>query len=194
MYDTSVQPGLAELDAIARHISTAYRTAFPATFERRSAPDATSGGPVRREDVPAVVSRVATVADLATLAEMNRQLIQDEGHHNPMTLPEFADRMRQWLEWGEYTAILFEQAAVRVGYALYRDDPDSIYLRQFFIDHRHRRRGLGRQALEVLLVQHWPPGRRATVSVLVNNTAGLAFWHAVGFHDYALTLEMERSS
>ena len=97
-YDRSVQPARAELDVIARPISTAYRAAFPATVERRSAPDATSGGPVRREDVPAVASRVATVADLAALAEMNRQLIQDEGHPNPMTLPEFADRLRQWLE------------------------------------------------------------------------------------------------
>ncbi len=43
-------------------------------------------------------------------------------------------------------------------------------------------------------MQHWRPGKRVTVSVLVSNTVGLAFWRAVGFHDYALTLEMERSS
>ena len=35
----------------------------------------------------------------------------------------------------------------------------------------------------------WPEGARVTVEVLVHNRVGVAFWRALGFQDYALTLE-----
>ncbi len=134
--------------------------------------------------------RVATVEDVPLLAEWNRQLIQDEGHRNPMTLPELAERMRGWLNGGEYTAVVFEDDSEPVAYALYRDEPDSIYLRQLFVARERRRRGVGRQAIRLLVGQHLPPSRRLTVSVLVGNAAALEFWRAVGFADYSLTLEL----
>jgi hypothetical protein len=51
--------------------------------------------------------RFATLADCHALAELNHQLIRDEGHRNPMTVPEVDQRMRSWLA-GEYRAVLFE--------------------------------------------------------------------------------------
>ena len=134
--------------------------------------------------------RKATEADVSLLAAMNRQLILDENHRNQrLTLPELADRMRGFLR-GEYQAILFEQDAAPVAYALYRQDADGIYLRQFFVDRQHRRRGIGRQAMQILKSDVWPPGQRITVEVLANNRLGHEFWKAVGFVDYAITLEM----
>jgi hypothetical protein len=52
-----------------------------------------------------VTYRIATQADVPLLAELNHQLIRDEGHSNPMTVPQLAERMSNWIE-GEYTAIL----------------------------------------------------------------------------------------
>jgi GNAT superfamily N-acetyltransferase len=133
--------------------------------------------------------RRATVDDAAALAAMNWQLIRDEGHRNPMTPAELAMRMSGWLA-GEYEAFLFEDAGAPIGYALYRRDPDYIYLRQFFIRAEHRRQGVGRAAIAWLRQHAWA-GQRVRVEVLVGNTTGVAFWRAMGFADYCLTLEME---
>jgi len=91
---------------------------------------------------------------------------------------------------GEYQAVLFERKGVPVAYALYREEPDMIYLRQFFVDRQHRRSGVGRQAIQLLQTDVWPPAQRIRVEVLVDNRRAYDFWKAVGFADYAITLEM----
>jgi hypothetical protein len=40
--------------------------------------------------------RVATKRDCKILAELNWQLIADEGHRNPMSVPELEARLRDW--------------------------------------------------------------------------------------------------
>jgi predicted acetyltransferase len=131
----------------------------------------------------------ATLSDVNVLADLNHQLIRDEGHRNPMTAAELAERMRLWLA-GEYTAVLFQDDEMVLAYALYREQLTEIYLRQFFVARSARRRGIGRQAIHLLRTQLWPPAKRITVEVLVGNAAAIAFWRSVGFADYALTLEM----
>jgi GNAT superfamily N-acetyltransferase len=135
--------------------------------------------------------RKATEADIGLLATFNLQLIQDEGHRNRMTLPELEVRMRQWLQHA-YEAIIFERYAIPVAYALYRQDAGVIYLRQFFVERQHRGQGIGRRAMQILLAEVWPPDWRITLEVLVHNQTGYAFWKALGFQDYAITLEMMR--
>ncbi|HZZ77166.1 MAG TPA: GNAT family N-acetyltransferase [Gemmataceae bacterium] len=90
--------------------------------------------------------RRAGVDDARTIAAMNWQLIRDEGHRNPMTPAELAARMAGWLG-GEYEAYLFEEAGAPIGYALYRRDPEHVYLRQFSIKSALRRHGVGRAAI-----------------------------------------------
>ncbi|HXR46088.1 MAG TPA: GNAT family N-acetyltransferase [Candidatus Limnocylindrales bacterium] len=133
--------------------------------------------------------RRATLNDCARLAALNQQLIRDEGHRNPMTVPELEQRMKAWLT-SEYAAVLFEDDAEAVAYALYREEPEEIYLRQLFVVRNRRRRGIGRQAMEILRSQIWPKHKRLTVEVLVRNTAAITFWRAVGYQDYSLTLEI----
>jgi len=133
--------------------------------------------------------RRAATADAPVLADMNRLLIRDSGHRNPMTLAELEARMTGWLG-GEYEAVLFEDAGGAVGYALFRRNPEHIYLRQFFVRAADRRRGIGRAAFEWLRENAWVH-RRVRVEVLVGNAAGVAFWRAVGFRDYCLTLELD---
>ncbi len=136
--------------------------------------------------------RKAHLADVNLLAEMNHQLIQDEGHRNPMDVPELERRMVDFLE-GEYDAIIFRlDDDTPVAYALYRHDRDSIYLRQFFVHREYRRQGIGRQAMQTLLSEIWPRGCPITVEVLVKNTAAHEFWKAMGFEDYSIMLELGR--
>ncbi len=124
------------------------------------------------------------------LAEMNHQLIRDEGHRNPMTVPELAERMRGWLSDGSYRAILFEENHEPIAYALFRAEPDaSIHLRQFFVSRDHRRRGVGSRAVATLFREVFPADARVTLDVLAHNDAGASFWAAAGFRRYSVCLE-----
>lgn len=136
-----------------------------------------------------MIYRRATAADCPLLGELNHQLILDEEHRNPMTVPQLVQRMRGWLE-GEYAAIVFEEGGEVVAYALYREQPDEIYLRQLFVVRHRRRQGLGKQAMHLLHSEIWPKTKRLTVEVLVANTAAVAFWRSVGYRDYSLQLEI----
>ena len=140
----------------------------------------------------ALSHRSARTADAAMLGQMNQQLIEDEGHRNRMSVPELERRMRAMLE-GDYTATLFEVGAQVVGYALWREESEWVYLRQFFVARDFRRRSVGRQAIRVLSDQVWPSHTRVRVDVLIGNQPALEFWRGVGFQDYLITLEMDRS-
>ena len=133
--------------------------------------------------------RSATLEDCRLLAELNHQLIQDERHRNRMTIPELEQRMRSWLS-GKYRAVIYEESGAVVAYALFREEAEEIYLRQLFVVRHRRREGLGRRAVELLRSQVWPITKRLTVDVLTSNTNAIAFWHAVGYADYSLTLEI----
>jgi GNAT superfamily N-acetyltransferase len=133
--------------------------------------------------------RRATISDLELLGSLNQQLIEDEGHRNALSLSQLRERMRGWITV-EYTAMLFEYKGEVVGYALYRDEPGLIYLRQFFVRRDRRRKNMGRKAFELLRKQIWPAGKRITVEVLIANEPAVSFWKAVGFKEYALTLEI----
>jgi predicted acetyltransferase len=132
--------------------------------------------------------RLATLADNRLLAELNQQLIRDEGHRNRMTVPELEQRMSRWLA-AEYNAVLFEDGGELVAYALFCEKAGEIYLRQFLVVRDRRRQGLGRQAVRILRSDIWPKNKRLTVGVLVANQGGVAFWRALGYTDYCLTLE-----
>jgi GNAT superfamily N-acetyltransferase len=134
--------------------------------------------------------RHATTADAAVLAAMNRQLIADEGHRNAMTPAELEARMAGWLG-GEYRAVLFEEGGEAIGYALFRREPEFVYLRHLFVRAEYRRRGVARSALAWLRANVWADAPRVRIDVLVGNAGAIAFWRAAGFRDYCLTMEWE---
>lgn len=106
-----------------------------------------------------------------------------------MSVPQLEQRMRDWLN-SEYRAVLFEEDREVVAYALFQDQPDQIYLRQLFVARHKRRRGFGREAVQILRSRIWRKNKRLTVEVLVANESAVAFWRAVGYVDYAVTLEI----
>jgi len=165
---------------------------------------------LKKEDLM-ITWHLATEFDLNLLAEWNHQLIRDEGHRNPMTVPELRQRMAGWLaldrgtkvesfqEAGsaetrtipaEYVSVIFSRQGQPVAYALYRETRDEIYLRQFFVRRDMRRQGIGRRAFQFLREEIWSNSKRLTVEVLVANTAGTAFWRSLGYQDYCLMLEI----
>jgi predicted acetyltransferase len=133
--------------------------------------------------------REAIESDTGLLAEMNSQLSEDENQRNPLSLPALQKRMSKWLS-GEHTAILFERDEQPVAYALYHYQDDFLYLRQFFVIKEKRRQGIGRQAVDILVREVFPPEKRLVVTALSQNPNAIKFWRAVGFSDYCLSLEI----
>jgi GNAT superfamily N-acetyltransferase len=133
--------------------------------------------------------RRASEADYEVLAAMNQQLIKDEGHRNPMSVAELEQRIKFWVA-GDYRGVIFEEGHRPVGYALYREEPEYIYLRQFFIAEECRRQGHGRAAMAWLCSHVWPD-RPVRVEALAGNAVGLAFWRSLGFGEYSVTFEKE---
>jgi GNAT superfamily N-acetyltransferase len=135
--------------------------------------------------------RLATVADIDELAELNARLIEDEGHRNPLTPAELKHRMREWVE-STYSAVLFNRDASTAAYALYCEGDQFgerfIFLRQFFVKPEFRRQGIGRAAIRILYDEIWPPNSRVALDVLCHNSAGRAFWEAMGFREYSMTV------
>lgn len=140
--------------------------------------------------MPEFKVRLAQDADLSMLARWNKQLIEDEGHKNLMTEEELFQRMKTWLA-GEYRAAIFELDGLPLAYALWREDADGVYLRQFFMDRSHRRKGLGRDAVQLWLSEIRPRHKRVWLEVLINNEQGRKFWAACGFGEYAVTMQLK---
>jgi GNAT superfamily N-acetyltransferase len=134
--------------------------------------------------------RRATVNDCSLLADLNHQLIRDEGHRNKMDVVQLSQRMNGWLQFGEYAAVLFQHGGDVVSYALYRETAEVVELRQLFVIRNRRREGIGRQTLTILRGRVWPKTKRLTVEVLAKNAAAVAFWRALGFRDYSMCLEI----
>jgi GNAT superfamily N-acetyltransferase len=135
--------------------------------------------------------RLCEMDDAPLLAAMNRRLIRDEGHRNRMTEPQLEARMRGWLA-GDYQAVIFADEQGPAGYALFRRDCEGAYLRQFYVQPERRRQGVGRAAIRWLFDEVWKDDSRVRLEVLVGNHTGIAFWRAVGFADYCLTMERHR--
>ncbi len=101
--------------------------------------------------------------------------------------------MRHCLE-KDYVAILFEREMELIAYALYREEPDFIYLRQFFVQRHFRGQGLGRMAFRILQTKFWSAQKKLCVEVLAANKEAILFWKAVGFQEYSLALEIPPSA
>ncbi|MCM2477291.1 GNAT family N-acetyltransferase [Rhizobium sp. CG5] len=144
----------------------------------------------------AITLRRASEADLLRIASMNRELIQDEGHRNPMTLVQLEDRAREFLCKGDWYIDLLETDGKVAGFATWREEDDitelsgkRIYLRQFYIARDVRGGGMGRRAFEALMSQRFPPDSRILLEVLHSNPGGQEFWAKMDFTPYSQLVE-----
>jgi GNAT superfamily N-acetyltransferase len=134
-------------------------------------------------------------ADLEALAAMNRALIEDQGSRDIMDVVALRRRFDRFIEEGRRIDV-FERDGALVGFASHAEEdtqaaPEGrhVHLHQFYIERAHRRRGIGREAFQLLAAHRWPPGARVVISVLESNPAGRRFWSDLGFEPYAVTME-----
>lgn len=127
--------------------------------------------------------------DAEKLAELNKQLIEDEKSDNKMSLGELQDRMKSFLET-DYSAYFFMEDNSIIGYALVNTRAEPLYLRQFFIARNFRRNHKGRQAFELLLNELKTD--KIDLEVLSWNEAGLKFWQSCGFAERSRYMRFSR--
>lgn len=122
--------------------------------------------------------KTCELTDCVKLACLNKELIEDEGHDNPMSIEELKTRMEDFIS-GEYRAVYFIEGQEIIGYALVKTTSTPYYLRQFFICREHRRKGYGQQAFTKLLENL--DVETIDLEVLHWNHTGIAFWEKLGF-------------
>ncbi|HEX6119640.1 MAG TPA: GNAT family N-acetyltransferase [Dongiaceae bacterium] len=132
----------------------------------------------------------ATQADIPLLADLNLELYEDERHPYPMDLPALTERMGRWVA-GEYQVLLFRRGTRVAGYAVWREEEFCAYLRQFLICRGQRRQGVGRAVMKLLRRDVLPMGRPVHLEASVWNTGAIAFWRAIGFQDFGLSMELK---
>ncbi len=131
----------------------------------------------------------STEVDL--LAQLNRQLDEDEPHPYPLPVPALMERMTRWIGSGEYEVLLFRRGGRVTGYAAWRVEDRGAYLRHFYICRDQRRQGWGRAAMQLLRRHVFPQDLPVQIEAAIGNKAGIAFWHAIGFEDFGLSMELK---
>lgn len=141
-------------------------------------------------DLNSITISTATEADVPHLAELNRQLMEDEAHPYMLEADALSARMARWVA-GEYHVLLFRDGPRVCGYAAWCAEDRGTYLRHFFICRDQRRHGLGRAIIARLRQDHFPKDQPLQLEAAIWNTDAIAFWRAIGFKDFGLTLEMK---
>ncbi len=129
----------------------------------------------------------ADASHVEELAELNRQLIEDERHPNPMTPTELAERMVRWMDEG-YTCHVARDGGTIAGYCLFRDDGKHYYLRQLFVARGHRRRGIATALMDWMYANVWS-GKPVRLDVFAENEEAVAFYRSYGFRVAVLRME-----
>ena len=128
------------------------------------------------------------IEDCYQLAEMNQRLIEDEKSHNPMTIEELQNRMKDFLD-GEYSAYFFMEENDIIGYALVRHASTPLYLRQFFINREYRQKHHGKQAFQELMA--YLKVETIDIDVLPWNHTGISFWKNCGFEETYISMRYQ---
>ena len=121
----------------------------------------------------------AELTDVDILAELNKHLIEDEQHPDPMDIDQLTERMREWLAT-DYICYIAKENGHIVGYCLYRDDGDYYYMRQLYVDRAHRRKGIATRLLDWLYEHVWTD-KKVRLDVLAHNEDAFAFYQRYGF-------------
>ena len=121
----------------------------------------------------------AKLTDADILAELNKDLIEDEQHPNPMSISQLTERMREWLTT-DYICYMAKEKGSIVAYCLYRNDGVHYYMRQLYVDRVHRRKGIATQLLDWLSENVWTD-KKVRLDVLAHNEAAVAFYKRYGF-------------
>lgn len=131
-----------------------------------------------------------TKRDIPILADMNKQLIEDEHSSNPMSTHELEERMHSFLN-ETYRAYFLYALDTKdlVGYALIDYNRSPLFLRQFFICRDFRRKHYGTCAFNTLL--KYLHTDTIDLDVLPWNERGCLFWDSLGFKPININLRFK---
>lgn len=139
----------------------------------------------------------AEISDLRILAEMNKQLIEDEKSSNPMGIKELEERMTGFLKSSWEIDLIMSETKI-IGYALYqfhdeeyKGESKRVYLRQYFIRKEFRNKGYGIAGIELLKITRFKDVKRIEIDVLESNPNGQRFWRRAGFKTYYTNMRIE---
>ncbi len=147
---------------------------------------------------PAAIFSIRSLedSDVDQIAQMNKELIEDEGHTNPMNLAELKERLHHFVSRDGWTVDVFTSNLMIIGYATYRLEANiskindtTIHIRQFYIARSQRGKGMGRRAYRLLIESQRQAPKRILIEVLESNPGGKAFWSRIGFTPYAMSME-----
>lgn len=127
--------------------------------------------------------------DVILLANMNKQLIEDEKHDNSMNIDELKERMRGFLST-DFKAYYFKSEGNLVGYALVNIKQKPLYLRKFYICRNFRRMKYGTEAFKVLL--NVLGTEEIELDVLTWNERGIRFWKSLGFEERTIYMRYKK--
>ena len=121
----------------------------------------------------------AKLTDVEILAELNKRLNEDQKHPPWMSVNQLAQRMKSWLE-NEYICYIVNQNESIIAYCLCRDAGKHYYMRQLYVERKHRRKGIATRLLNWLYENIWT-GKSVRLDVLAHNKDAVEFYEKYGF-------------
>lgn len=121
----------------------------------------------------------AEITDVNILAKLNKCLIEDEQHPNPMNINDLTQRIETWLA-SEYIGYVVKKHGRIVAYCLYRNEGKYYYMRQLYVARNHRRKGIATKLLDWLYKNVWTD-KKVRLDVLAHNKDAIAFYKEYGF-------------
>jgi GNAT superfamily N-acetyltransferase len=126
----------------------------------------------------AEILRPAGTRDIPELARLNKALADEESYDVARSLDELTERMQRFLV-GPYEAYFIVDSGADAGYVLVNSRVEPLYIRQFYVKPQHRKKGVGRRAVEAIIRQYKTD--KIDVEVMAWNHLGMKFWQGVGF-------------
>ncbi len=131
--------------------------------------------------------RKVDMNEIGLLAEMTRQLFEDEPSDMKLSIEQFESRLRKYMESG-CSGFLFMEEEV-IGYALVHMERNPYYLVDFFICRPFRREGKGTDAFHLLLKEL--NTESIDLDVFFWNERGRKFWEGLGFKERAIIMRRQ---
>ena len=117
----------------------------------------------------------------ANLPVMAALYVQMYTSHGAVTSPSDAQaKLTLMLDAPHQQGVLFRLSNQTLGFAIWADMGDHIFIRDYLIDAAHRRRGLGAALFARLRAEYLPQDRPLRLEASADHA--LAFWKAQGFH------------
>lgn len=142
---------------------------------------------LRDADGKEIDIQVCSKADIELLADLNRQLIEDEEYDVRLGIEKLKERMGGFLEDG-YRAYFFKEHGKVRGYALVDFKREPLYLRHYFICRDCRRLGYGTACFKKLLAMLETD--KIDIEVMFWNNRGYGFWKFLGFKERSIYMRL----